>query len=285
MSVKTVIIGHRDPDGIFSASVAKMATLENDASAPIQMYDVQYGEKPLGDEIIEGNNVYIVDFSYSRETLVRWKEISNSITVIDHHESAEKALNGLDFCTFDMTKAGVRLTWEYFYGYTELPDALAYVEDRDLFKLELPNCRAYMTVLQKFVSMDEELYAEAVKMIESNEYFHSLVTDAQLAVAQYEEQQIERLASYYHWKYIDGQRVPVVNCRMWGSDVCAILYKKFPEIPFVATYFETPDRDNIDIVNRVYSLRSAEHGANIAEICMKYGGGGHAHAGGFTVPV
>jgi len=284
MSVKTVIIGHRDPDGIFSASVAKMATLENDALAPIEMHDVQYGEKPLADEIVMGNNIYVVDFSYSRETLLRWKEISNSLVVLDHHESAQKNLAGLDFCIFDMKKAGVRLTWEYFYGDAELPSVLEYVEDRDLFKLQLPNCRAFMTVLQKFVNTDEALYFEAVKMIEDDGYFLSLLTAEQLAVAQYEEQQIERLASYYYWKYIDGERVPVVNCRMWGSDVCAILYKKFPNVPFVATYFETPDRDNIDIVNRVYSLRSAEHGANIAEICMKYGGGGHAHAGGFTVP-
>jgi oligoribonuclease NrnB/cAMP/cGMP phosphodiesterase (DHH superfamily) len=289
--MKNIIIGHRDPDGICSAFIAKMAIIEGGGDPlSIELHDVQYGEKPLTDNIVRGNNVYVLDFSYDRETMLRWNSIAEKLVVLDHHESARSRLEGLDFCTFDITKAGVRLTWEYFYGATdptlgiEMPDMLLYVEDRDLYKMQLPDNRAYMSILQKFSNFHNN-YSDFLKMVQDDEYFHSLVGDNQRAIARYQEEQIERLAEEYRWMYVDGEKVPMVNCRMWGSDVCAVLYRKFPYVPFVGTYFDTPEKKNRDIIIRVFSLRSAEDGADVSKICMKYGGGGHKHAGGFSMPI
>jgi len=41
------------------------------------------------------------------------------------------------------------------------------------------------------------------------------------------------------------------------------------------------DRDG----RRYYSLRSREDGADVAAIATSYGGGGHTHAAGFSVPL
>ena len=54
-------------------------------------------------EIEDGSHVYILDFSYPREILVELAERC-LLVVIDHHESAQKDLEGLSFAHFDMKK-------------------------------------------------------------------------------------------------------------------------------------------------------------------------------------
>ena len=62
---------------------------------------------------------------------------------------------------------------------------------------------------------------------------------------------------------------------MWASDVAGELSESRP---FAATYFDTQDG------KRVYNLRSRDGGQDVAEIARKFGGGGHQHAAGFTLP-
>lgn len=45
-----------------------------------------------------------------------------------------------------------------------------------------------------------------------------------------------------------------------------------------ACYWDTPE-------GRVFSLRSTDTGPDVSEIAKAYGGGGHAHAAGFRVPL
>jgi len=177
-----------------------------------------------------------------------------------------------------------RLKMKTPFASMDIPDVLLYVEDRDLFTLQMPENRAYMTIINQFRDMSNNNYEEFLRLLD-NDYFHSQIGEGARAVAKYEEEQINRLASYYHWIYIDNTKIPAVNCRMWGSDVCTVLYKQFPDAPFVCHYFDTPDRDNRDIKTRVYSLRSAEHGVDVSKIAEKFGGGGHYHASGFNVPL
>lgn len=47
---------------------------------------------------------------------------------------------------------------------------------------------------------------------------------------------------------------------------------------FSASYFDTPE-------GRKFSLRSKEGGMDVSEIAKRFGGGGHARAAGFQVPI
>jgi uncharacterized protein len=46
---------------------------------------------------------------------------------------------------------------------------------------------------------------------------------------------------------------------------------------FAACYWDTP-------AGRVFSLRSAGLGLDVSAIAKRFGGGGHLHAAGFSVP-
>ncbi len=80
---------------------------------------------------------------------------------------------------------------------------------------------------------------------------------------------------------IGGFRVPVANVPYAQRNAAAtFLYTKYPEVPFAATYYDTPK-------GRKFSLRSnATTGADVDAIARKYGtGGGHVHAAGLMMPL
>ncbi len=99
-----------------------------------------YG-KPIPEEAYDADKIYFVDYSLPREEMIALMS-KHDITVIDHHDSAQKNLEGLDNCIFDMKQSGAMLTWKYFAEQrndTWIPDLFRYIQDRDLWKNELPN--------------------------------------------------------------------------------------------------------------------------------------------------
>ena len=58
----------------------------------------QYIAASHTDEVpdVVGREVYIVDFSYKREVLSSICEKASKVVILDHHESAQKELSGLD---------------------------------------------------------------------------------------------------------------------------------------------------------------------------------------------
>jgi nanoRNase/pAp phosphatase (c-di-AMP/oligoRNAs hydrolase) len=75
---------------------------------------------------------------------------------------------------------------------------------------------------------------------------------------------------------IGGYDVPVANLPyMFASDAGNIMSEgEF----FAASYFDTPD-------GRKFSLRSKDTGMDVSEIAKRFGGGGHARAAGFMMPI
>jgi uncharacterized protein len=62
-----------------------------------------------------GRDVLIVDFSFSRSILQAIRERARSLLVLDHHKTAAKDLEGLDYCVFDMERSGAGLALDHFF--------------------------------------------------------------------------------------------------------------------------------------------------------------------------
>ena len=160
------------PDGTAAALAAHMK-LGDDA----QYLGVNYG-KPVP-EIPDGSDVWVLDFSYPAQTLLDLARRMKSVTVLDHHATAQKDLcldaflpligdppMGMDMLLgsvkqdflsignlsirFDMTKSGAVLAWEHFHPGTEVPMFFRYVQDRDLWKFELLQSRQFSAGLRLY---------------------------------------------------------------------------------------------------------------------------------------
>ena len=101
-----------------------------------------------GDEIpadIDGSRLYIVDFSFKRDDMKTICRRARFVTVIDHHKTAEKELAGLndEITNLDLIynneRSGAALAWQYFFG--SVPEIIRHIEDRDLWRFELPDTK------------------------------------------------------------------------------------------------------------------------------------------------
>jgi len=226
---------------------------------------VQYGQDPPP---VKGRKVVIVDFSYPREVLLKMKERAESLLVLDHHQTAEQDLKGLPFCVFDNTKSGAMLAWEA-YSVLPPPMLIRFVQDRDLWKWELDNTKAVSAGL-RLLPMDFQVWND---YIEDESLIEELVREGEV-VLRYQEKCVQENVRKATRTSMAGYDVPIVNCTHLISETVGELAK---DEPFAVGYFDTGDK-------RVFNLRSDENGVDVSEIAKRFGGGGHIHAAGFTVP-
>lgn len=260
--MKTLVLYHANcTDGFGSAFAASLALGDSAEYIP-----VCYGD-PLPD--VRGHVVLMLDFSVPREQAIQLNEDSLGLHIIDHHVTAQAALEGLPYAHFDMTKSGAVLTFEHFFPGQPVPKLFQYIQDRDLWQWELPNSREVSAGLY-VIERDFDTWARHLHNVQD------LIEIGNIAIAVEERQIIKAIEPDKITSIIiDGHAVPMVNTTVHISEIGNRLSMA---APFAVMYFDTAEF-------RVFSLRSSETGVDVSAIAKKFGGGGHKHAAGFRLPV
>lgn len=247
----------------------------------------QYGDAPPD---VKGKHVYIVDFTYDRETLMELYAWSASLVVLDHHKSARKKLEGLPYCVFDSEKSGARLTHEYIdhaidgvKGIGTPPHWLvSYTEDRDLYRWELPNSREINAWLRSY-RLVFEFWEEVAEVERDSEKFFQFVDEGS-AILRNDRRTVESKLQQSHvvtvkrpQKSIDEglcffSKWRVANATTLISETGHALADA---CDVGCCWFELPSGE------RVYSLRSRDPVFDVSAIAEAFGGGGHATAAAF----
>lgn len=242
----------------------------------------RYGDNPPD---CSGRDVYVLDFSYPREQMVKMHRVATRMLVLDHHKTAEADCEGLLFCIFDMEKSGCRLTWDYISASihnAEVPPPqwLLWVEDRDLWRFrygdDTKNAHAYIASLP-MTFKDWDALNDLDKMTDGIDP-PEIVKRGQI-IRRYIDTYNEKAAqesSEVDWL---GHRVAVLNVPYQNaSEMAGVLLERFPDSDFSACYFHRADR------RWQFSLRSRS-GFDVSAIAQQFGGGGHAGAAGFDLAV
>lgn len=237
----------------------------------VEYLPARYGDAPP--EFTAGETIYLVDFSYDRETIKRLRR-DHRVIVIDHHRTAAEALHGLDDVTFDMEHSGAMLTWRHFHGDKKPPLLLRYIEDRDLWRFALPYSRE-IDGWVKSHAFDFQHWTEMANQIRHE--FETCVAEGR-AILRHQSRMVEMICDEARDGLVAGHVVPIVNTTAYWSEVGEELLRRNPEAPFVASYHDRGDR------RRQYSLRSRDD-FDCSEVAKTMGGGGHARAAGFVVDV
>lgn len=262
-----LVIYHKNcADGLAAALAVRQWLFDTNQMRGAKFQTAQYGDNPPG---VTGLDVVIVDFSWPRAVLLEMREKAHSLVVIDHHQTAEAELKDLAFCVFDNTHSGAVLAWRHFFPQKELPQLMRYVEDRDLWKWELPFSREVSAALASY----KPFLDQQARFLDDSTLAGLIAEGAAILRAQ--KQYIDRaLSQPPAMVEIGGYMVPCVNSTTLISELGNELAQGHP---FAALYFDTSDG------KRVFSLRSTEDGIDVSAIAKQYGGGGHFHAAGFTV--
>jgi oligoribonuclease NrnB/cAMP/cGMP phosphodiesterase (DHH superfamily) len=198
--------------------------------------------------------------------------------VLDHHKTAEEALKDLEHpnlnITFDMNKSGARLTWEFFSADKtpqDPPWLIKFIEDRDLWRFAIPGSAEVHTYLQSF-PFDFDKWDGIYASLE-NRGSRAGVIEAGKSIVRFRDTQVSQICDQAELRTIGGHEVPVVNATAFWSEVGHELLERFPERPFVVSWYRGKD-GKVKL-----SLRSRKE-FDCSVVAKLYGGGGHAQASG-----
>jgi uncharacterized protein len=213
---------------------------------------------------LKDQHVVIVDFSYTRETLETMAERAKELLVLDHHITAEQALAGLPYAYFDMKKSGAVLAWEWAHD-LPVPWLLDYIQDKDLWTWALPLSREINAAIASHL-FEFQIW---------NHFKQKELEQEGRAILRYEHELVSKLAGQAVLVEFQGATVPSVQSAILTSQIGERLST---DAPFCLIWH---DRDG----RRYYSMRSREDGTDVGAIAASFGGGGHTHAAGFSVPL
>lgn len=233
---------------------------------------VQYRTPPP--KIHPAGIVYIVDFSYPKDVLIKMAETASSIIVLDHHKTAKEDLESLDHplihVHFNMEKSGAVLTWEYFHPAQAVPPLFQSIQDRDLWKFNMAGSKE----IHRALGMFENWHDWTPYLYETG-----LLIDDGRAIISYLDVQIERIINNKPVEFFaTNEEVPIYNLPGFLiSDALDAALEKYPECRYAVGFITLPDKT-------IYSLRSRTGSdVDVSEIARQYKGGGHKHAAGFSV--
>jgi hypothetical protein len=213
---------------------------------------------------LKGERVVIVDFSYARPLLESIANDTDRLLVLDHHITAEKALAGLSYAYFDMKKSGAVLAWEWAHD-DPAPWLLQYIQDKDLWTWALPMSREINAAVASY-PFEFHLWSG---------FKQKELEQEGRAILRYEQELVNKLAGQAVLVEFQGETVPSVQSAILTSQIGERLSA---EAPFCIIWH---DRDG----RRYYSMRSRDDGTDVGGIAASFGGGGHTHAAGFSIPL
>jgi oligoribonuclease NrnB/cAMP/cGMP phosphodiesterase (DHH superfamily) len=273
-----LVIFHKGcPDGWCAAYLVKKQFPE------AVLHGMAYGE-PVPWEAMVGHEVLLmVDFSFKRPQMIEILDKIPTVTIYDHHQTAQKELEGLQeqyphsTIVFDMNRSGATITYDELYGVLPRTWFVNYVEDRDLWRHALPKSRevnAYlMTLPQIFYAWDQLNALDWEEAARRGEGALSHV-----------KHYVEKIVAN-HSKGSLG--MPEMN-RMFTVGIVNAPYPNCSEVGNVLSdqydvgmsWFERND----GIIQ--FSFRSKQGSdVDVSTIAKTLGGGGHKHAAGAELPI
>jgi uncharacterized protein len=294
----THILYHAHCADGFCAALAAWLKFGDEAAYIPMNYDDPLPEVP------ERARVYLLDYSRPPEELQAWVINKHlALIVIDHHETAvrriydwEEALargGTMEFPAFvkrlDITKSGCCLAWEFFHHNAPLPALFAYVQDRDLWKWDLPQSREVNTYLSTltFDFAKWAWYAENDGRVAALVPLGGAILDAYDAQIRSMAERVDIAPIQFEMFGNDPEKwnpdgptlqLALVNGTALRSDLAHHLLEAHPEVDVVGVYWFEAD----GTVRT--SLRSRKGGVNVAQIAERFGGGGHPLAAGMSTP-
>lgn len=274
--LKALVIYHSNcTDGSAAAWCAHQALTKIDFE--VVMHPATHGDPTPLALAAECYITYILDFSYSREAMVELSKVTK-LTVLDHHASAEKACEGLDFCSFDMRRSGAGMAWDYFNPNVARPWFIDYVEDRDIWKWEYGNSREALIFIDTMPKSLETWY----KLFDGIPSLGDAVAGGTSIIAyveQYNKEIIESGVRYINFMAPDGmvyKNIPVVNVNY--KNTSDVVHKIAESHPFGLGWFRLANG------KYKYSIRvTGESNFDASVLATTFGGGGHVKAAGFVL--
>ncbi len=235
-------------------------------------------KKLLKREDIAEYSIYYLDCCPRRKDLVELHGLAKSVIVYDHHLTAEQDCGDLPYVFIDLSKSGASLAWKMFHPDEEMPFLVQLIEDRDLWKWQIPDSKAYSAYIET-QPQDFSSWGMLCNGLDQTN-IRLQIKDTGQKYLDYQHHIIHRIATKHriHWikfkKYDNETKALAINSPILQSELGSYLNKR-KQIGLV--YY------NAAGLGWNFSIRSRDDLPDVSKIAKAYGGGGHRNAAGFRL--
>jgi len=272
--VRRVCIYHAGcPDG-FGAAWAAWQAWGDDA-----LYVARGHDDELRASDYTGDLVLFADIAPPSHAWRELAEQAGQLVVLDHHVSArDRYLGEPAFAAavesnghhvlFDLAHSGAVLTWRHLHPDRQLPGLLAYIEDQDLWRWQLPSSREVNATISSHLRSFETWGRLAEAPVE-------LLAAEGRPILRSLRMEVDRALSSAHPVRIASLELEAVNARQGRAEIGHELAERAAfGTPAGLVYRVTGERVDVSI----YSVGEFD----VAAIATRLGGGGHRNAAGFS---
>ncbi|MFA6006830.1 MAG: DHHA1 domain-containing protein [Candidatus Paceibacterota bacterium] len=252
------------PDG-FGAAWSAWKSLGDTA----EYIPYQHGRTQLPD--VTSKEVYTLDMTLPEPVFSDVLIKAKSLTSIDHHITNQDHIGRSTKFVFNVNHSGASLSWIYFHPELPVPKLIQYVEDNDLWLHKLPFAQEIPSATW-LLDYNFDEWSDYADLLDDSVGFEKSTEQGTLLLKAFLKQAGE-LAEEHYFIELEGMKIPVANCPGHVSDVGHMLYTKYPPMALMWSR-----KKNAIVV----SLRS-DGNKDVSELAVKYGGGGHKAAAGFTI--
>ena len=287
-----VIVYHDDNDGRCAAAITLRYLKETCDPLSVTFVPATYDKR---DEIVgavaEGDELFVVDFSFTVTQFERLAEKASNITWIDHHKSVIEAIAGTLFEKLpgrrDETRAACLLAWEFWYPAEKMPIAVKLVADRDAWVWEFEEQTAEFHYGLSLHNTHPQAGIWRVLFDEPVVAAGKIKSDGRLVLQALGQRfkEIREAVAFDTSIVVHGERpedkktysVRAMNIAIAGSAAFGAEGWATGALP-----------DDVDICcqyyhnGEVFTVSLYSKTVDVSELCKKRGGGGHRLAAGFT---
>jgi oligoribonuclease NrnB/cAMP/cGMP phosphodiesterase (DHH superfamily) len=241
--------------------------------------------QPFDPSIASSRDVYLIDFALPEAELRELARRSNTLTIIDHHKSAEplyaalaREYSSAEDCAnsrvtvvYDAERCGSMQAWNWFFPDEPPPQELVLINDYDLWRFKYADTKKFTAFLQT-IPFDRDVWRATL----DTGLLETFVVIGE-AVYRYIELRATEIAANAAPIEFVGYTVPLISAPRALAGAAAAILAELGSVPFVMAVEVVPDGLSV-------SLRSAPpHGIDVSKIAADFGGGGHRHAAGYRL--
>ena len=299
--MKPLVIYHADCTDGYGAAFAAWMKLGGGAEYRPTNYNEGWAWAIYNEDgtAFDNRDVYILDFSFSRQGMDYIFANAKRVVWLDHHLSAFQMWEpnslgclplkeGEHYETYGQhkiilhpNKSGALLAWEYFHPNTEVPMLIRHIDDRDRWQFKLEGSRELHAYLGSLKPWSFDGWDAAFKAVQLGGHEEVLAQGAAILRAQDQHvKQMVKQARKCEMRYW-GEPVPhpvglAVNASLHQSEVGHELANQGGTYGLV--WYLGSD-------NKVRCSLRSNGDYDVSAIAKSFGGGGHRNAAGFETDI
>lgn len=289
----TIVLYHRNcRDGFAAAAVASRYYQEQKDLKQVLFFGLD-PSKVMNDlqAVLSYNpncKIRSFDVSYTLEAFNLLKSHFHDLVIVDHHKTTVEVFpDGVipPEIRFNNDYCGCVLAWKYYYGEKEVPLFLNYLQDRDLWKTDMPNSEIinqglFYLISYSYIDNDRQRpkFDQWWEYMDDSNIWMEKANQIGDVLLKNKERDLDFLKKNARPAQFMEFSIMCCNATTLVSDLGNVISHEHPETAFTLLY-------RIVGSEVWFSLRSDNlqegGGFDVSTVAKRFGGGGHRNASGF----